>query len=154
MARAVAKMLTAAQQRCDELGVRLTPQRRQVMAMLLDQDGPRSAYELLDLFKQQHQENAKPPTIYRALDFLVEAGLAHRLASTNQYLACDHLTCHHGHEGTLFLVCDRCGAASEAPMSEAFKQSLQHSLVGQSFAMASRPMLELHGCCSDCQSAE
>ncbi|KAF0804836.1 FUR family transcriptional regulator [Alcanivorax xiamenensis] len=150
MTETVEKQLRIAEQRCAEQGLRLTPQRRQVMALLLEQDGPRSAYDLLDALQSQHHPGAKPPTIYRALDFLVTAGLAHRLASTNRYLACGHLACEHGHDGTLFLVCDRCGAVREAPMEGRFKQALNNSLAQQDFVVGMQPV-EIHGRCRQCQ---
>ena len=145
------KSLTIAERRCAEQGLRLTPQRRRVMALLLEQPGPISAYELLYELQQRFQAGAKPPTIYRALDFLVAAGLAHRLASTNRYLACDHLACDHGHDdGTLFLVCDDCGAVREAPMDPPLRNELTRSLGREGFAVGRQP-LEMHGRCADCR---
>jgi len=116
------RILASAEQHCREQGVRMTPQRRQVMTLLLAQSGPQSAYQLLDQFKAQYQENAQPPTIYRALEFLVQQGLAHRLSSTNQYLACDHITCHHGHQGTVFLLCDDCGAVQHQRVAAEYQE--------------------------------
>ena len=143
--------LEIAERRCLEQGLKLTPQRRQVMALLLEQDDPASAYDLLDALQRRHQPGAKPPTIYRALDFLVAAGLAHRLASTNRYMACGHLACDHGHEaGTLFLVCDRCGAVREAPMDSPLRRQLQRSLKNEGFRVGAQP-LEMHGRCSACR---
>ncbi|ASK34747.1 transcriptional repressor [Alloalcanivorax mobilis] len=150
MAKDLEKSLKIADQRCIEQGLRLTPQRRQVMGLLLEQEGPRSAYDLLDELQSRHQPGAKPPTIYRALDFLVSAGLAHRLASTNRYLACGHLACDHGHERTLFLVCDQCGAVREATMDTPLKQALNRSLSQEGFTAGTQPM-EMHGRCRACR---
>ena len=120
------------------------------MALLLEQDDPASAYDLLDALQRRHQPGAKPPTIYRALDFLVAAGLAHRLASTNRYMACGPLACDHGHEaGTLFLVCDQCGAVREAPMDSPLRRQLQRSLKNEGFRVGAQP-LEMHGRCERC----
>lgn len=142
--------LDIAQQRCEAQGLRLTLQRRQVMALLLGRDAPVSAYDLLDELQREHQPGAKPPTIYRALDFLVSAGLVHRLASTNRYVACDHLACDHGHEtGTLFLVCDECGVVREAPMDDALRRQLERSLHHEGFRADAQP-LEMHGRCHRC----
>ncbi|MBL7251653.1 Fur family transcriptional regulator [Alloalcanivorax marinus] len=144
------EQLDIAQRRCQEQGLRLTPQRRQVMSLLLGHQGPVSAYDLLDELQREHQPGAKPPTIYRALDFLVSAGLAHRLASTNRYLACDHLACDHGHDaGTLFLVCDECGTVREAPMDAALRRQLNRSLGQEGFRAGPQPV-EIHGRCRDC----
>jgi len=144
------RILASAEQHCREQGVRMTSQRRQVMALLLAQSGPQSAYQLLDQFKAQYQSNAQPPTIYRALEFLVQQGLAHRLSSTNQYLACDHITCHHGHQGTVFLLCDDCGAVQETPMAGAAISELQHTLSSLGFVAQQNPLLEVHGRCANC----
>ncbi len=142
--------LNIAERRCQEQGLKWTPQRSQVMALLLEHDGPASAYDLLDALQRRHQPGAKPPTIYRALDFLVSAGLAHRLASTNRYMACGHLACDHGHEaGTLFLVCDDCGAVREAPMDSPLRKQLQRSLEGEGFHAGTQPV-EMHGRCQRC----
>ena len=142
--------LDIAQRRCEARGLRLTPQRRQVMALLLGHEAPVSAYDLLDELQREHQPGAKPPTIYRALDFLVSAGLAHRRASTNRYLACDHLACDHGHEaGTLFLVCDECGVVREAPMDSPLRRQLNRSLDREGFHADAQP-LEMHGRCVRC----
>ncbi len=144
------RILASAEQHCRDQGVRWTPQRRQVLTLLLAQSGPQSAYQLLDQFKAQYQENAQPPTIYRALEFLVQQGLAHRLSSTNQYLACDHITCHHGHQGTVFLLCDDCGAVQETPMAGAAISELQQSINSLGFVTQQNPLLEVHGRCASC----
>lgn len=144
------RILASAEQQCREQGVRMTPQRKQVMDLLLQQQGPQSAYQLLDQFKARYQSNAQPPTIYRALDFLVQQGLAHRLSSTNQYLACDHITCHHGHKGTVFLLCDDCGGVQETPMAGAAVSELEHTLDDLGFVIQQEPLLEVHGRCARC----
>ncbi|MEQ3634945.1 transcriptional repressor [Alcanivorax sp.] len=144
------QILNSAEQQCRKLGVRMTPQRKQVMALILEQKNPQSAYQLLDQFKARYQSNAQPPTIYRALDFLVQQGLAHRLSSTNQYLACDHITCQHGHRGTVFLLCDQCGGVQETPMAGAAVDELQHTLDEVGFVIQQEPLLEVHGRCADC----
>ncbi len=150
MARSPQAKLEIAERLCREQGLKWTAQRRQVMALLLEQESPAGAYDLLDALQRRHQPGAKPPTIYRALDFLVSAGLAHRLASTNRYVACGHLACDHGHEaGTLFLVCDDCGAVREAPMDSPLRRQLQRSLDSEGFRAGAQP-LEMHGRCERC----
>jgi len=150
MASSPQAKLDIAERLCREQGLKWTAQRRQVMALLLEQQGPAGAYDLLDALQRRHQPGAKPPTIYRALDFLVSAGLAHRLASTNRYMACDHLSCDHGHEaGTLFLVCDNCGVVREAPMDSPLRRQLTRSLASEGFKVGPQP-LEMHGRCERC----
>ncbi|MCG8393505.1 MAG: transcriptional repressor [Pseudomonadales bacterium] len=144
------RILASAEQHCREQGARMTPRRRQVMNLLLAQAGPQSAYQLLDQFKDRYQSNAQPPTIYRALDFLVQQGLAHRLSSTNQYLACDHITCRHGHKGTVFLLCDECGGVQETPLAGAAVSELEQTLDTLGFEIQQEPLLEVHGRCANC----
>ncbi|MCG8438485.1 MAG: transcriptional repressor [Pseudomonadales bacterium] len=144
------RILASAEQQCREQGARLTPQRKQVMHLLLSQDGPQTAYQLLEQFKARFQDNAQPPTIYRALDFLVQQGLAHRLSSTNQYLACGHITCQHDHHGTVFLLCDDCGGVQETPMAGGAMAELQQTLDGVGFVIQQDPLLEVHGRCARC----
>ncbi|MEQ3723250.1 transcriptional repressor [Alcanivorax sp.] len=144
------RILASAEQFCREQGVRMTPQRKQVMSLLLAQPGPQSAYQLLDQFKSRYQSNAQPPTIYRALDFLIQQGLAHRLSSTNQYLACGHITCHHGHKGTVFLLCGDCGGVQETPLADAVVSELEQTLDTLGFHIQQEPLLEVHGRCAQC----
>ena len=101
--------LRAAEALCASAGEALTPLRRQVLAMLLDHHGPAKAYDLLEGLKTG-RSSAKPPTIYRALDFLMRMGLAHRIESLNAYVACD-VGCMHA--PAMFLICDRCQRISE-----------------------------------------
>ncbi|EKF73149.1 FUR family transcriptional regulator [Alcanivorax hongdengensis A-11-3] len=149
----LSQTLTRAEQRCQQQGGRMTTQRKQVLALLLSQAGPQSAYQLLAQFKHQYQANAQPPTIYRALDFLVQQGLAHRLSSTNQYLACGHITCQHDHQGTLFLLCDTCGGVQETPLLKGAVSQLQQQLGREGFQVQHEPLLEIHGRCASCAVA-
>ena len=147
------QILNSAEQQCLKQGVRMTPQRKQVMSLMLEQGGPQTAYQLLDQFKARYQSNAQPPTMYRALDFLVQQGLAHRLSFTNQYLACDHIPCQHGHRGTVFLWCDQCGGVQETPMAGSAVDALQQTLDEVGFVIQREPLLEVHGRCVDCAAS-
>lgn len=89
-------------------GQKLTPIRRKVLHLLLESEEPAKAYDLLA--NLDGEGSPKPPTVYRALDFLQEMGLAHKIESLNAYVACGHAS--HPHSA-VFLICDRCGAAEE-----------------------------------------
>ena len=107
---AVAEHLRVAQELCEQLGRRLTPIRRQVLELLLRQNGRSlKAYEFLDGMREVHPGSA-PPTVYRALDFLVEAGLIHRLDAVNAWIACHDAG---GAPHDLLVVCTHCGAVAE-----------------------------------------
>lgn len=113
--------LERAESRCRERGVQLTPIRREVLALLHDSENGLKAYDLLAKFKEQ-RGNATPPTIYRALDFLIEQGLVHKIERLNQFVACRHES---HHLPGLFLVCPRCGKVSElqdVPLMESLMQ--------------------------------
>ncbi len=101
--------LRTAELLCLQRGKRLTPMRRQILKILLQQQRSVKAYELLEKIRSSHP-GAAPPTVYRALDFLVEQGLAHRLDATNAWTAC------HDAGGTphdLLVVCTECGIVAE-----------------------------------------
>src|SRR5690606_26104114 len=80
----VAYQLLEAIRHCEQRGTRLTPIRQHVLTLLLEAGRSLKAYELLEAMKQLYPQ-AKPPTVYRALDFLVEEGLIHRLDAVNAW---------------------------------------------------------------------
>jgi Fur family zinc uptake transcriptional regulator len=88
-----------------------------------------------------------PPTVYRALDFLLEQGLVHRIASLNAYMGCadpahQHLAC--------FFLCESCGNAEELEDSRALMQALQASAGKRGFRIR-QPLLEIGGLCRACR---
>lgn len=101
--------LAEAEDRCAVTAERLTPPRRRVLELLLRADGPQKAYDLIASFGQDG-EPAKPPTVYRALEFLERLGFAHRIESLNAYVPCRLEA--EGHRAA-FLICECCGAAEE-----------------------------------------
>ncbi|GGY19334.1 transcriptional repressor [Paludibacterium paludis] len=101
--------LAAAERHCQARGCKLTAVRRQVLELVLRYEGVVKAYQLLaDL--QKTRAMAAPPTVYRALDFLVEQGLLHRVEALNGFIVCRHFECRH--DG-LILVCEACGRVEE-----------------------------------------
>src|SRR2546430_14710288 len=104
-AMAVAEML------CAHRAQRLTPIRRKVLAALLDTHKPLGAYEIIERLALKGPRPA-PITAYRALEFLRENGLVHRIESRNAFVACAH---NHAARALLaFLICEHCGAVGEA----------------------------------------
>jgi Fur family zinc uptake transcriptional regulator len=106
---ALSHALGAAESRCVATQERLTAPRRRVLELLLEADGPQKAYDLIAAFGE-HGEPAKPPTVYRALEFLERLGFAHRIESLNAYVPC---RIDGGEHRAAFLICDCCGAAQE-----------------------------------------
>ena len=105
---ALQRALGVAESRCQENQERLTPPRRRVLELLLGADGPLKAYDLIAAFGAGTP--AKPPTVYRALEFLERLGFAHRIESLNAYVPCRLPDAAHS---AAFLICDCCGAAEE-----------------------------------------
>lgn len=139
--------IAEAERRCAEGGENLTPLRRRVLELLMDQPGPAKAYDLLHLLDPA-KGHAKPPTIYRALDFLVRMGLAHRIESLNAFVACEVGACA---RSTIFLICEKCGGAEEFDAGHALVD-LSEAASRDGF-MIHRTMIEASGLCSACQRA-
>jgi Fur family zinc uptake transcriptional regulator len=142
-----ARHLSEAEQRCETAGESLTPLRRKVLELLMDEPGPAKAYDLLPKLDTEKGQ-AKPPTIYRALDFLVRMGLAHRIESLNAFVACDVGACA---RSTIFLICEKCGGAEEFDAGHALVD-LTEAASKDGFAIK-RTMIEASGVCSTCQPA-
>jgi Fur family zinc uptake transcriptional regulator len=130
---------------CEQKGARFTHLREKVYSLLLKEEGAVGAYELLDTLRLT-ETNAKPATIYRTLDFLLEFGLIHRLESTNAFVACHHFDCNHPVQ---FLICDNCGEVKEI-QSAGLKETLDKQAESLGFKVA-KQTIEAHGLCSTCQ---
>jgi Fur family zinc uptake transcriptional regulator len=140
----LAEVLRRAEGLCAKRGARLTAQRRTVLELLCASDRPLSAYEILDRMRATTR-NPAPPTVYRALDFLREQGLVHKLESLHAFVGCSHPE--HPHYSQ-FLICGECGGVSEME-SDAIAQSLQSAAKSTGF-MARRPVVEILGTCARC----
>jgi Fur family zinc uptake transcriptional regulator len=139
----VADSLKQAEILCEQRGGRLTPLRKKVLTLLLEADGPAKAYDLLNQLGDDGA--AKPPTVYRSLDFLLEMGLAHRIESLNAFVPCGHWD--HGH-AAIFLICESCGQASELHAGDSVKK-LAKEVEGVDFKMRSA-VIEIRGLCASC----
>ena len=135
--------LGQAETRCQSTQERLTPPRRRVLELLLQADSPLKAYDLIAAFGLKG-EPAKPPTVYRALEFLERMGFAHRIESLNAYVPCRRDSESHR---AAFLICDCCGAAQE--FDPDLLSRLSASDIG-GYAVRS-VTLEAHGLCPSCQ---
>lgn len=111
-ARDVGRGLKAAERVCAARGERLTAMRRRVLGLILAAPQPVKAYDLL-LDMGEDGRPAKPPTAYRALDFLSRLGLIHRIETLNAYVPC--LDDHDDHDcaGPELYICEACGDVAE-----------------------------------------
>src|SRR5262249_54793848 len=107
--------MAVAEALCAQRGQRLTPIRRKVLAALLPSHKPLGAYEIIDRLALKGPRLA-PITAYRALEFLRENGLVHRIESRNAFIACVHN--HAASALVVFLICERCGAVGEASSND------------------------------------
>ena len=139
----IAEALEQAEEIVSKRGQKLTRIRRKVLQLLLESQEPSKAYDLLN--NLDGEGAAKPPTIYRALDFLQEVGLAHKIESLNAYVACGHAS--HSHLA-VFLICDNCGNAEELH-AVTMKTAIDAETLAAGF-QTKRAMIEAHGLCRNC----
>ena len=140
------KALARAARICRERGGKFTSQRQFVYRLILDADRPSGAYELLEAMMREIPGVA-PPTVYRALEFLLEQGLIHKLESLHAYVVCREPG--HDHDGQ-FLICGRCGQAQELD-DHSISGSLQAVMASQGFR-GEHQMIEVMGRCSHCEA--
>lgn len=133
-----------AESHCVEAGERWTEPRRRTYELLLQAGDAVKAYDLIATYAGRKEPIAKPPTVYRALEFLMSQGLVHRIESLNAYIACRS---GHAHAASEFLICDCCGRVHEAPL--ALDAAHVARIAAQGFS-SSRIVLEIHGRCVAC----
>ena len=143
--RAIEAQLDAAARTCTWQGGQLTELRRLVLALILEAESPATAYQLLDRLKQT-RKGAAPPTIYRALDFLIEQGLIHKVERLNAFIPCNEAVPHD--HPVQFLICRRCGSVAEIE-DLAVSKALEHAAQREGFH-SSKAVVELDGTCAAC----
>ena len=147
--RCTAEALAHAEALCTARSERLTPMRRQVLAALLESHKPLGAYEIIERAASTGGTRPAPITIYRALDFLREQGLVHRIESRNAFIAC--VNNHATGELVVFLICERCGEVGEAA-STAVADQLKSAARAAGFTPKA-PVIEITGVCAHCRQA-
>lgn len=143
----IVQALEAAERVCRLKGLRFTGTRRAVLELVWASHRPIGAYEILDRLNRQGKK-AAPPTVYRALDFLMEADLVHRLDSLNAFIGCRDPGSPHAGQ---FLICRQCRSVAEMDDEEISR------LVGRKAALhgfaAVRQVVEIEGVCRHCTAA-
>ncbi|KAA0694340.1 transcriptional repressor [Halopseudomonas laoshanensis] len=140
--------LAAAEHLCERAGVRFTALRKRVLELVWDSHKPLGAYDILDTLAREDGRRAAPPTVYRALDFLLEQGLVHRIASLNAFIGC--ASPEHRHQGQ-FLICRQCHIAIELDNSS-IQDAIAASAKGFGFQVEGETV-EITGLCAQCQAA-
>ncbi|MBW8075348.1 MULTISPECIES: transcriptional repressor [Metallibacterium] len=138
--------LAAVEQACRERDLRLTESRREILQLLAVHGGPAKAYDLLESLRQRHA-TAAPPTVYRALEFLLAHGFIHRLDSINAFVVCHHPEQAHQ---VPFLICDECNQAEELCDDGHVAALIAREAQRRGFAPRAQT-LEVHGLCARCR---
>lgn len=136
--------LNRAEKLCQQQGKRFTAIRRRVLELVWQQHKPIGAYPLLELLQQNNR--TAPPTVYRALDFLQQLGLVHRISSLNAYIGCAHPG--KPHDGQ-FLICEACHALAELDVAE-ITNAIEKSAADSGF-QTGRQTIEIMGLCPNCR---
>lgn len=143
-ANCVKSGLSAADARCTSEGLRLTAVRRKVLEILLHEHRAIGAYAILDRLREDGF-GSQPPVAYRALDFLVANGLAHKIERLNAFIACAHPDEAHA---PAFMICRLCDAVAEAQSSPA-RGALGEAARATGFVIE-RTVVEAEGVCPAC----
>ena len=142
----VSQALTDARAICQRQNARLTPIRERVLELIWQSHKPLGAYDVLAVLAADGH-NAAPPTVYRALDFLQQHGLVHRIASLNAFVGCTHTDKnHHG----LFLICRCCGNVLELT-APGVSDAVQSAAADEAF-QPDNMTIEVSGICPGCKS--
>ncbi|WND01826.1 transcriptional repressor [Temperatibacter marinus] len=138
--------LKEAERLCAEKGLRFTPIRREILKMIWSNHKAVKAYDLLDrIATESPVGSAKPPTVYRALDFLMNEGFVHKIESLNAYIGCPHPGTNHLSQ---FLICDACSDVVEVNIS-AIEENIKIVSNDNGFQVRGQT-IEVHGLCRDC----
>lgn len=144
----ISRALNTAESCCAKAGLRLTPVRRRALEVLLESHRALGAYDVLARLAEDGL-GKQPPAAYRALDFLVEHGLAHKIERLNAYTACAHPGSDHA---PIFMICRGCDTVAEGCLPS------PTSLIGDQAARAGfqtdRVAIEAEGLCPDCQATD
>ena len=133
---------------CNQRGTRLTPLRRRVLQLVWSGHKPLGAYDILDKLKRE-RGRAAPPTVYRALAFLLQQGLVHRIECRNAFVGCCEPETQHGGQ---FLICRVCGLAAELN-DVRIDTAIRNGAASAGFAVA-HGAVEVEGLCPHCQAKE
>ena len=140
----VSEALAAAERLCAKHSVRLTELRRKVLELVWSSHKPLGAYEILEMLQEERGGGA-PPTVYRALDFLIVHKLIHRIESLNAYVGCaspNHISCGQ------FLICEKCGTTAELE-DDALARKIDDRAEQLGFQVLNQ-VVEVSGVCRDC----
>ena len=129
---------------CVAEGVQFTPVRKRVLELLLQAHRAMGAYQILDQLREDGFKH-QPPVAYRALDFLVARGFAHKIEKLNAFIACAHLGLHHS---PAFLICRRCASVADTPVDET--RGPLSDVANSAGFVIEKAVIEAEGICPNC----
>ena len=145
---APAERVALAMSLCSARGVQLTELRRRILELLWESGRPTGAYDLIEALKLRDSRPVGPPTVYRALEFLMSQGLVSKIESRNAFVPCAHPERRHD---CLFFICSDCGAATE------LEDLRVERLLAEDAAVlgyrVTRRVVEVEGTCASCIAA-
>ena len=130
---------------CKSNKLGFTEIRRQVFEIIVKNNKPIKAYEILDKISNINNKPSHPPTVYRAIDFLIENGFVHKLNSINSFVGCFHPN---AHKECYFLICKECNLYQEC-CDDSLKRQISKTAIHNNFVI-SNTTLEIEGHCLDC----
>lgn len=136
--------LKSVERTCTAQGLQLTPVRRRVLELLLERHRAMGAYEILDILRDEGM-GSQPPVAYRALDFLVSHGFAHKVERLNAFVACMHPETDHT---PALLICRACDAVAEAQADPA--RGFLGRAVRDTGFVVEQAVIEALGLCPTC----
>lgn len=142
----IADALSEAKKVCQHNGARMTALREQVLRFIWHSHQPLGAYKIMEMLAQTSTRRVAPPTVYRALEFLLEQGLIHRINSLNAFIGCSHPASEHANH---FLICKGCGIAMELAHPD-LEQIIQLAANENGFKVESQS-IEISGLCDSCR---
>lgn len=147
----IQQTLQLVKQASQQSGLKFTTKRSNVLQLMLVAKKALSAYDIVDSYSVQYQQKISAVSVYRMLDFLINAGLVHKLSSNSQYIVCSHITCSHAHEMPMLLICNSCHQVDEVEIGNELSPALKKRAISSGFQLQDK-QLELHGVCQSCQN--
>ncbi len=141
--------MARAEQQCARRNARLTARRRSVLEIVAGGHAAIGAYEIINRLSNAQGHAAAPISVYRALEFLLQHGLVHRVESLNAYFACPSAG---GLHAAQFLICRRCRTVAEIKSPE-IEEAIAAGAQSVGFAVTS-PVVEIGGLCLNCSMAD
>ena len=147
--RCINAAISRAHELCADSNVRMTPTREAILRLLWQSHQPLGAYQLQEQLAKVTDKPVAPPTIYRAIEFLLELGLVHRIPSLNAFFGCPFPNSEHSN---IFMVCEQCKTVAE--MADNKINHLLSELSQKAKFTLNSKTIELFGLCPNCELGE